>query len=160
MWIWQISKTVKITNLHHKCIRFPFKGFSTIRKAFNGEQVQNVANSHRYRGEAVPTRVSGLQTNSLPLFNLINCTPVKLQIMRDSAIVFSHILLRKISPNILGGPLYQKVNLKEIHPAVTLPDQRQRNLHRSTVLKFAALSFRQRLIKKHLTCLIVSELAI
>ena len=89
MWIWQISKTVKITNLHHKCIRFPFKGFSTIRKAFNGEQVQNVANSHWYGGEAVPTRVSGLQTNSLPLFNLINCTPVELQVMKETVSLFS-----------------------------------------------------------------------
>ena len=65
------------------------------------------------KGRQISTRVSELQIMSLPLFKLINCTPVKLQINeRDGAIVFSHILLRKISPNISGGPGCQKINLK------------------------------------------------
>lgn len=67
----------------------------------------------------------GFQIWSALPFKLINCTPVELQInARDGSIVWAHLLLGKISPNISGGHDAQNTHLKWIHPTETWPDQR------------------------------------
>lgn len=115
------------------------KAFPPLGKAFNGEPVHNVTGSHWHKREALAARLSEPPITSLPLFKLINCTPVRLQINeRDGAIVFSPGLLEEdISPIFREDRDANKINLKCIHPTATLPDQRRRSFHRSTFLKFA-----------------------